>query len=615
MKPSQLPLFSLVLILFCFSHSIAYAQNTWAASYFLTNADAGTGLIRQTTDGGFVVAGAITVSGSSVDAWILKLDSSGIIQWQKTYGGINQDNAFSIEQTNDGGYIVLGQTLSFGAGTNDLWILKLDQAGDVQWQQTMGGAQSDYGLSVKQTPDDGYIILAGTDSFSSGYPDFWVIRLDVSGTVVWQKLYGTGLYESAYAINLTSDGGFIVSATTETPGRYFDFVILKLDSNGGIQWQKIYGGGNSDEVPSLGIQETSDGGFIFAGTTTPVEEESSDIVVLKLNSNGQIQWQNSYPAPDSEWVASIAQTSEGGYIVGGQTGSVGTGAYWLLKLDSLGNISWQKAYQGDHFQRLVSVEQTNDGGFIVSGADVKVMDHGGGWILKVDDKGEIDTSCTFVSDTNVIASPTSFVGLTGTATLVDTTATAPATNATANLGNGEYTQQCANTCVFCDSFGDGVLATDWSYSKPFWNEAGGNLIGSPSKRKTAAIANPAFAGCDVCSVQATMQSTGGMNNRVSLLTHYLNNKTNVEVMLKEEQDKVVLKQRSNGVLVLKKKSNFMIDPNTSYNVLLSYDGAMISLSIDGIALFNIPSVGSLPAATVGFQAINTTALFDEIRVD
>jgi len=601
---------SFVGALFLFSDSAAHAQNTWAASYFLTNARAATSTIQQTSDGGFVVTGSIAVAGSSYDMWILKLDSSGMIQWQKTYGGINQDDGAGIEQTSDGGYVVVGDTQSFGAGTNDAWILKLDQNGDVQWQKTIGGSGADYAFSVKQTPDDGYIISALTFSFPSY--DFWIIRLDSSGNVVWQKLYGGPNDDLVYSVNLTSDGGFIVSGATDSFGTgLYDIWVLKLDSSGTVQWQKTYGAPNTDEY-SIGTQETTDGGFILVGSSGNPNDDSSEIIVLQLNSNGQIQWQNSYSETASEGASSILQTTDGGYIVAGQTGRIGTGAYWLLKLDSSGNIDWQKAYQGDHFQRLASVAQTSDGGFVVSGSDVKVLDYGGGWILKVDDQGEIDPSCTFVSDTNAIVLPTSFVELDSTATVVDTTAVPVATTVTANLGNGEYSQQCANQCVFCDSFGDGVLAADWIYSKPSWSEAGGNLIGSPLKRKTAAIATPAFGGCDVCSVQANMKSSGGS---VSLLTHYVDNKKNIEVMLKEEQDKVVLKQRINGVVVLKKKSNFIIDPYTSYNVLLSYDGAVISISINGTAVFSISSVGTLSIGTVGFQATNTTALFDDIRVD
>lgn len=615
MKPSRLLYPSLFVLLFLFFHSDAYAQNTWAASYFLSNTDSGTGMIQQTLDGGFIVTGGIVV-GSSSDVWILKLDSSGVIQWQKTYGGINQDNGFWIEQTNDGGYVVVGNTLSFGASQNDVWILKLDQAGDVQWQQTLGGSGVDYGVCVKQTPDDGFIVAASTFSWQPFY-QFWLIRLNSSGNVVWQKLYGSLADNYAYSVNLTSDDGFIVLSTTSSSGAGFnDFWVLKLDSAGGIQWQKTYGAAATDEYPSFGIQETLDGGFILAGVSADVHNGSSDIIVLKLNSTGQIQWQNSYgTSTNSEWAATIQQTADGGYILAGQNGSPGTGAYWLLKLDSIGNVDWQKVYQGDNFQRLTSMSQTSDGGFILSGSDVVVGNYGGGWILKVDDNGEIDPSCPFVADTNVVPVPLSFVEHNSAATVTDTTAIPVATTASVNLGNGEYLQQCANQCVFCDSFGDGVLATDWTYSKPSWNEAGGNLIGSPLKRKTQAIATPAFAGCDLCSVQATMRTSGGAGNSVSLLTHYVDNKTNVEVMLKEEADKVVLKQRINGVVVVKGKSSFIIDPNTYYNVVLSYDGSLLLLSVNGIPLISVPSVGVLPSATVGFKSINTTALFDNIRVD
>lgn len=607
---------SLFLLLILQLPLLLYAQNNWASSYSLSNASAHAGAIRQTSDGGFILTGAIAVPGSSMDVWVLKLDSSGIIQWQKSYGGSYQDNGFWIEQTSDGGYIVAGQTLSFGTGPNDAWILKLDQAGNVEWQKTLGGSGPDFALSIKQTADDGFIVGASTYPLSQPPLDFWLIKLDSAGNVIWQKSYGGTGDDIAYSVSITSDGGFIVSGASDSFGAgFYDFWLLKLDSTGGIQWEKTYGGTDTDEYSAFGAQETSDDGFIAAGTSYDRKDDSSGMVVLKLDSNGQIQWQKSYGTSASEWAASIQQTADGGYMLAGQTGPLGTGAYWLLKLDSLGDIDWQKAYQGTYFQRLSWVIQTSDGGFTVSGSDPTTYNHGGAWILKVDDEGEIDPSCPFIADTNVTPVIASFTELSTTTSAVDTSATPFSTSATANIASASYSQQCVNTCIFCDSFGDGLLATDWTYLKPSWSEAGGNLIGSPVNKRAIAIARPAFAGCDACSIQASVESAGVTGNRVSLLTHYVDNKTNVEVILKEQADRVVIKQRLNGNIVAKAKASVILDPNTSYSVLLSYDGSLLMLIVDGVPVLTLVPEGSLPSGTVGFKATNTTASIGEIRVD
>ncbi len=600
------------LLLIFTQNSLLHAQNNWASIYTLNNEAANLDAVRQTVDGGFILTG-----GMSSDLWLLKLYPSGIIEWQKTYGGNLADNGLWIEQTNDEGFIVSGQTFSFGAGSSDAWILKLDKDGNIQWQKRLGQQiQTDFAISVKQTPD-GFIVAGAT--FPSSVPpfDFWLIKLDLSGNVLWQKSYGGPGDDIAYSVNLTSDGGFIVSGATDSFGAgFYDLWVLKLDSAGNIQWQKTYGTPDA-EFPVREIQETTDGGFIIAGTTvvSSYPNDSVKAVVLKLNSTGQIQWQKSYATNDVESATSIQQTSDGDYIVGGQTGSIGSGAMWLLRLDSTGNIKWQKAYQGNNSEVLQSLNQTSDSGFIVSGTESKRPNTIGTWILKVDENGEIDPSCTFVTDTNAVATDANFIELSTTASAVDTSLLPSSTTATVNNGAAQYAQQCVDTCIFCDDFGDGVLATDWTYLKPTWSESGGDLIGSPTKKKAETIASPAFVGCDVCSIQSTMKTSGGIGNRISLITHYLDRRNNVEVILNEEKDKVILRQRLNGKIVSKAKSSFTIDANIFYDVHLSYDGSLLTLNINGNAVLSFPSVGNLPSGTVGFKTVNTDAFFGDIRVD
>jgi len=247
--------------------------------------------------------------------------------WAKTYGGPNGDEARSIQQTADGGYIVAGWTGSFGAGRSDIWVLKLDPNGDVQWQKTYEEPDADEAYSIQQTVDRGYIV-AGLRGIV-GVQDIWVLKLDPNGNVQWQKTYHSN--STVTAIQQTADGGYIVTGGGILLTR--GFLVLKLDPNGDIQWQKTYSSGILPDVP-YSIQQTADGGYIVAGVNS-----FGDIWVLKLDPNGNIQWQKAYGVPSAGDIAySIQQTADGGYIVAGTIGSVGVSDLWVLKLDANGDI-------------------------------------------------------------------------------------------------------------------------------------------------------------------------------------------------------------------------------------------------------------------------------------
>jgi uncharacterized delta-60 repeat protein len=386
----------------------------WAKTYGGPNWDEAYS-IQQTTDGGYIVAGRTHSFGAGyADIWVLKLDPNGDVQWQKTYGGPDWDTAYSIQQTSDGGYIVAGMTESFGAGYADIWVLKLDSNGDVQWQKTYGGPGNDGAYSIRQTADGGYIVAGETTSFGAGNFDMWVLKLDQNGNIQWQKTYGGPYGDRAYSIRQTADGGYIVSGEYSFGAGYVDIWVLKLDSNGNVQWQKTYGGPDWDTAYS--IQQTSDGGYIVAGWTASFGAGVSDLWVLKLDPNGNIQWQKTYGGSANDRAESIQQTTDGGYIVAGWTYSFGAGNFdmWVLKLDQNGNIQWQKTYGGPYGDVATSIQQTSDGGYIVPGWTasfaVGVSDL---WVLKLDANGDIvgcnliGTSAATVSDTAVIGFATS----------------------------------------------------------------------------------------------------------------------------------------------------------------------------------------------------------------
>jgi hypothetical protein len=366
--------------------------------------------VQQTTDGGYIVAGDTDSFGAgSYDIWVLKLDASGNVQWQKTFGGVGGEggvapHAVFVEQTTDGGFVMAGWTNSFGAGSRDIWVLRLDALGNVQWQKTYGGPSHDATNSaIQQTSDGGFIVSGYTVSFGAGSNDFWVLKLDASDNVAWQKTYGGASSDSANSIQQTTDGGFVVAGRTASFGAGGgDSWLLKLDASGNVAWQKTYGGTNNDSANS--IQQTTDGGFIVSGYTYSFGPGSGDFWVLKLDASGNVVWQKVWGGADGDIAESAQQTTDGGYVVAGATWSFGAGGYdaWLLRLDALGNVTWQKTYGGASFDRARSIQQTTDGGYVVAGF---TGSFGAGgydfWVLKLDANGNMAPSCPFISDTGV----------------------------------------------------------------------------------------------------------------------------------------------------------------------------------------------------------------------
>ena len=410
---------------------------TWAKTYGGSGGDDYATSIQQTSDGGYIVAGyTMSFGAGNHDLWVLKLNADGSIAWQKTYGGSGDERADSIQQTSDGGYIVAGYTMSFGAGYADLWVLKLNADGTVAWQNTYGGQYDDEAYSIQQTSDGGYIVAGSTGSFGAGNLDIWVLKLNTDGSIAWQSTYGGSSVDEATTIQQTSDGGYIVAGDTMSFGAgNLDLWVLKLNADGSIAWQKTYGGSSQDQATS--IQQTSDGGYIVAGYTMSFGAGNFDIWVLKLNADGSIAWQKTYAGSGGAygaWAYSIQQTSDGGYIVAGGTDSFGAGYadLWVLKLNADGSIAWQKTYGGWSSDVATSIQQTSDGGYIVAGGTASF---GAGssdlWVLKLDSNGNISGCPGGLIGTSsaVVGSPTITI-TTPTPTIGTTSATINDTNAT-----------------------------------------------------------------------------------------------------------------------------------------------------------------------------------------
>jgi hypothetical protein len=389
----------------------AHAQVRFAKTYGGTNSK-GASSVQQTSDGGYIVAG-YTGFWPYYDIFLIKTDANGNVQWAKTYGETNWDDATSVQQTSDGGYIVAGRTGSFGAGGIDFFLIKTDANGNVIWAKTYGGTIWDEAFSVQQTSDGGYIVAGYTNFFGAGSWDIFLIKTDANGNVQWAKTYGGTDLDVALSVQQTSDGGYIVAGGTWSFGAGgWDIFLIKTDANGNLQWAKTYGGTNDEYANS--VQQTSDGGYIVAGYTRSFGAGGWDIFLIKTDANGNIQWAKTYGGTNDDVGWSVRQTSDGGYsveqisdrgyIVAGWTRSFGAGSAdaFLIKTDANGNVQWAKTYGGTNNDGASSVRQTSDGGYIVAGYTVSFgAGVGDVFLIKTDANGNIG-SCGIVGN----ASPT-----------------------------------------------------------------------------------------------------------------------------------------------------------------------------------------------------------------
>jgi uncharacterized delta-60 repeat protein len=345
------------------------SESIWNMTYGGSNHDVARS-VQQTSDGGYIVAGwTLSFGAGNAEFWLIKTNSSGTMQWNKTYGGAGKDEAYSVRQTSDGGYIVAGSTESFGTGSSDFWLVKTNVDGAVQWSKTYGGTSDDFTYSVVQTGDGGYALAGYTNSFGAGSSDFWLVKTNMSGTMQWNKTFGGTGSDRAFSVVQTSDGGYILAGETNSFGAgNLDFWLVKTDSVGTTLWSRTYGGGSLDVARS--VKQTSDGEYIVAGWTNSFGAGGSDFWLIKTDGLGNQLWSQTYGDIFDEEAYSVHQTSDGGYVVAGTTTSYGFGGwdFWWVKTDVNGVMRWNQANGGSADERAYSVQQTSDGGYILAGS-------------------------------------------------------------------------------------------------------------------------------------------------------------------------------------------------------------------------------------------------------
>ncbi len=390
---------TLVIVIIVLFVIVVGAQEYWAIMYGASGSEWGYA-IQEAADGGYIMTGPTTSFGAGgYDIWVVKLDSSANIVWQRSFGGSSDEVPNAIKQTSNGNYVIAGRTNSYGAGGLDFFVLRLDAAGNLLWFKTYGGSGDEYAYSISETTDNGLFLVGGSSSFGAGNLDYCVIKLDFDGNITWQRVYGGGSIDMPYAGQQTADDGYILAGGGASVGAGgYDIWIVKLDSSGNIAWQKAFGG-SADDL-AFAIQQTSDSGYIVAGRTSSYGVGGVDFWVLRLDSIGNIIWQRTYGGGSTDWAFGVRQTNEGDFVVAGRTDSYGAGNadYWVLKLNDSGNILWQKTYGGSALDYAYSINLTSDGGYIVTGVNGSYTVGGYDVLsLKLDSYGNVGIQCSIIN--------------------------------------------------------------------------------------------------------------------------------------------------------------------------------------------------------------------------
>jgi len=357
-------------------------------------------------DGGYVVLGSTYSFGDGDhDIYLLRLNSFGDTLWTRSYGGSDADYGHDIQPTNDSGFIIVGLTRSFGSGNGDVYLIKTDSCGNVTWARTFGGGEFDEGCSVRQTADGGFVVCGTTNSSGAGFADVYLLKTDAEGNLQWSKTFGGGSGESGSVVRRTLDGGYIMVGSTGSFGDgYSSIYVIRTDDSGDSLWTKTFGGLKADFGYS--VETLPDGSFVFAGASSSFGLGYADAYVFKTDSDGSLLWEQVYGGSKDDRAYAVLPTSDGGYIMAGTTESFGSGKIdcYVVRTDPLGEVIWKSTYGGDKSDFCRNIV-TEPGSFCLIGHSYSFTS-GGSDIYVVKADGE---HMTPVEEINQSELPESFV--------------------------------------------------------------------------------------------------------------------------------------------------------------------------------------------------------------
>jgi len=370
---------------------IGYGQNTFYATFGGTAMDFGKSVI-ETIDGGYAMLGS-TFENGYYDMLLVKADTAGNEEWSKTFGGSGWDFGSTITKTSDNGFIISGYTASYGAGKDDIWLIKTDLNGVEEWNQTFGGEKDDKCFDVQETSDGGFILAGNTYSIGKGSSDGWLIKTNSAGTEEWSATFGDSAQDQIESVQQTPDGGFILAGHTNSYGNgKKDFWLIKCTSDGTEEWVKTFGG--TDDDKSYSVLVTADGGYLVMGNSDSYEmiNTNTNLWLVKTGPDGELEWDKKFGGADWDSGNDMQPTEDGNYIISGYTTSFGSSGsdVWLVKVDTNGNLIWTRIFGGPETDRGNSIKPTSDGGYIIAG---DTDSYGNGafdiWLLKTNPGGKI----------------------------------------------------------------------------------------------------------------------------------------------------------------------------------------------------------------------------------
>lgn len=364
--------------------------------------------VEPTMDGGFIMASNTKTFGSGLwDAWLIKTDAVGNLEWSETYGGSGIDNIYDVKQTPDGGYIVAGRTDQDGSSYSMVWLIRTDAMGDTLWTKTFGeNDKAELANSVEITNDGGFIIagMKEVEPYDDPHEEFWLIKTDSDGNLLWSRTHGGAGYDAAFSVKQSSDLGFIIIGTTEVPLSLEDIRLVKTNQDGMLEWEKTYGGLFNDA--GLDVIQTQDGGYMLTGKIQSAVWDPFDMWVIKTDEDGNQIWDNLFGGSAMDMGYALTADPESGYLLAGITTTPGTGNAngWLVKIDEDGNEEWTKPIGPSDMDRFRDIAITADGDIILAG-DAGTFDNTDAWLVKVDYTVGIFENSTDRYDLHVFPNP------------------------------------------------------------------------------------------------------------------------------------------------------------------------------------------------------------------